>query len=191
MTPPAVKSRTENGRNKPPNDDAEHPRLRPRKQKPRVNTALITTNSESDDSDFDTNIVLFTSLPNRGQNDESDCEDDDSDMPPLLDMSDDEEEIVQMNNPPNGRTPTLNPEEVHQTPTRGINVSGDIVSPERGSRGSPPVSTLSRVMGLGDIVSPERGSRGTPPVSTLSGDTISSNQIMLEQQMFSKCSDYY
>ena len=121
--------------------------VRPRKQKPKVNTALITTNSESDDSDFDTNIVLFTSLPNRGQSDESDREDDDSDMPPLLDMSDDEEELVQTNNPPNGRTPTLNPEEVHQTPTRGINVTDNIVSPERGSRDTPPVNTLSRVIG--------------------------------------------
>ena len=129
MTPPAEKSRIENGRNRSPNDDAEPPRLRPRKQKTRANTALITTNIESDDSDVDTNIVLFTSLRNRG-NDESDCEDDYSDLPPLLDMSDDEEEPVQMNNPTNGRTP-----------------SPDNVSPEKGSRGTPPASTPSRIMG--------------------------------------------
>ena len=64
---------------------------------------------------------------------------------------------------------TLNPEGVHQPPTRGIEVSDDIVSPERGSRGSPPLSICSRVMGCSDIahdiVSPEMGSRGSPPVS--------------------------
>ena len=64
---------------------------------------------------------------------------------------------------------TLNPEGVHQPPTRGIEVSDDIVSPERGSRGSPPLSICSLVMGCSDIahdiVSPEMGSRGSPPES--------------------------
>lgn len=104
MTPPVERSRTENdknGRNRLPSDDAERSRTRPRKQKQRVNTALLTTNIESDDSDVDTNIVLFTSLWNRGQNDEPECEDNDSDMPPLIDMSDDEEEPVNTNTPTN------------------------------------------------------------------------------------------
>ena len=128
--------------------------VRPRKQKSRVSTALLTTNMESDDSDLDTNIVLFTSARNRGQNDDSNCEDNDSDMPPLLDMSEDEEEPVKINTPPNRRTPTLNPEGVHQPPTRGINVSDDIVSPEKGSRGAPPVSIPSRVMGCDNYNGP-------------------------------------
>ena len=38
---------------------------------------------------------------NRGQNDEPECEDNDSDMPPLIDMSDDEEEPVNINTPTN------------------------------------------------------------------------------------------
>ncbi len=75
--------------------------------------------------------------------------------------------IVELND--DTRMLTLNPEGVHQPPTRGIEVSDDIVSPERGSRGSPPLSICSLVMGCSDIahdiVSPEMGSRGSPPES--------------------------
>ena len=101
LPPPAARPRIDNGRNKTTYDDAEHPKQR--RQRQRANAALLTTHSEIDESDEETNIVLVTSLRNRNSPSPHityDSEEEDEqhdDMPSLVDMSDDEEDPDQNN----------------------------------------------------------------------------------------------
>ena len=113
-------------------------------------TMVTRSQEDAESDDFDDEVILLTKSYRDAVCLMTTCS-------PILELNDDT------------RMLTLNPEGVHQPPTRGIEVSDDIVSPERGSRGSPPLSICSLVMGCSDIahdiVSPEMGSRGSPPES--------------------------
>jgi len=199
MTPPVERSRTENdknGRNRLPSDDAERSRTRPRKQKQRVNTALLTTNIESDDSDVDTNIVLFTSLWNRGQNDEPECEDNDSDMPPLIDMSDDEEEPVNTNTPTNrdnyNETSSISNRVAQTTSTDIIDLTGINQTPSPDSTKGVDHTALSQITTTIDVSLTDECESEILVASEWDEtmDALEPTHLVVQQSKYRACNEY-